>query len=180
MKKFLKYNIPAAVIALLLVIMLSVFGGVNRTAASLAGQISSVYLGDADRGSGRYGDVRASVEAYLDGAERLAAQIGDDGRLTAALEACRELRSAPFGDRNAFLTLADAAGAAYHAFAGADGRDESALSGAKALYTELEALQKRLAGYTEYEEAAERYNRTISGIPGRFLVFHRQEAVLFR
>ena len=180
MKKFLKYNIPAAVIALLLVIALSVFGGVNRTAASLAGQISNAYLGDADRGSGRYGDVRASVEAYLDGAERLAAKIGDNGQLTETLEACGALRSAPFGDRNAFLALADAAGAAYHVFAGADGRDESALSGAKELYTELEALRKRLAGYTEYEEAAEQYNRTISGIPGRFLVFHRQEAVLFR
>lgn len=180
MKKFLKYNIPAAVIALLLVIALSVFGGVNRTAASLAGQITRAYLGDADRGSGRFGDVCASVKAYLDGAERLAAQIRDDGSLTAVLEASRELRSAPFGNRNAFLDLADAAGAAYHAFAGAAGQDENALSEAKALYTELEALKKRLAGYTEYEEAAERYNRTISGIPGRFLVLHRQEAVLFR
>ena len=178
MKKFLKYNIPAAVTVLVLVIALSVVGGVNRTASSLAGELSRAYSGESGAGTGRFGDISASVGVYLDTAFALAELTGDAG-LESALSAGQALTASPFGDRDAFARLSDAAGAAYHALIGSTDEQDARRAEAKTLFSSLEAAKKRLADCTEYNDAAERYNRTVSSFPGRFLVFGKSEAVVF-
>ena len=176
MKKFLKYNITAASLILAAVILLSVLFGFNRTAAALSADLRNVYFGEGEDGTGRYGNVSSAVSAYLDTAEELSRLTGAPAALEDAIRAAEPLRNSPFGSRDAFLRLADAADSAYHTYAGGASSDNGEV---KAVYMAMESGKKRLSGFREYAALVGKYNRTVSAFPGRFLVFGRPEAAVF-
>lgn len=169
MKKFFKYNVGAAIGALVLIIALSVLGGVNRTVAVRKSAVISRY--DSE--------VAADLRGYKEYAGKfasLAAAAGcDTGRLEAAISALGH--SSPFdGGPEAVVSASDAV---YAELTAKKDVDETQLRSAKSYYYEMNSTVMRLKENSAYNKAAAKYNKAVSAFPANVITGKHKPATVF-
>ena len=172
MKKFFKYNMGAAVGALVLIVILSVFCGVNRTVASRKSAVSSRFdkTVAADlRSYAEYGSKFASLSSSL------GCDVKDLQNALSALD-----NSSPFGGSgDAIVSAASKASSVYAELSSKKDADEALLRSAKSYYYEMESTVMRLKENKSYNSAAARYNKAVSSFPANVITGGGKPAAVF-
>ena len=156
MKKFFKYNMGAAICALVLIVLLGIFGGANRTVYT--------YKNDTERAFSSLSSVVSSdLRKYTGFASQLSAAAKANGCDTSALDksiaACNT--DSPFsGSLGSAADIATSASVVYNELIAKKDVDEQQSRSAKSYYYEMDSILTRLRNNTEYIEAADRYNST--------------------
>ena len=172
MKKFFKYNVGAAAGALVLIVILSVFLGVNRTVASRKSAVSSRF----DK------TVAADLRSFVEYGTRFASAASslgcDVNGLQGALSALDN--SSPFnGSGEAVVPAASKAASVYGELSSKKDADDALLRSAKSYYYEMESTVMRLKENKSYNSAAARYNRAVSAFPANVITGGGKPAAVF-
>ncbi len=171
---FLKYNRRAAIAALLVIILLSVVGGVNRSVASLARKAEDAYTETK---------VYADLTDYVSYAQNFAAAhsalYGEDAALRHAIDALGKALVSPTAMTDELKTLSSLAASAYYKLSLDKTADETVKRSAMAYYYEMQSTEMRLNNNTEYKNRAMKYNTAICSFPASLLASGRKPAVLF-
>ncbi len=159
--QFFKYNRPAAIAALVLIVIFSVPLGAIRSVSSLAGRVETAY---ADT------QARSDLEKYVSHAENFAAAYealcGSDPALRAAIGDLADAIDSPFEITDEPHTLSSLAASAYYKASlltveGTESLKNSLIS----YYYEMQSDEMRLSNNTDYAEKADAYNRAIRAFP---------------
>ncbi|MBO4422154.1 MAG: hypothetical protein J5879_01855 [Clostridia bacterium] len=175
MKKFFKYNVGAAIGALVLIIALALFGGMNRTVASYSGKVDRAF--DSSSGS-----VSLDLKKYKDYAVSFSAKAKAAGCATSALDESvgkLDAGSAYTDSDRALEAISSAAAVVYGELEAKSGIGEDQKRSAKSDYYEMTSTADRLLKNDAYNNAAKKYNKAVSSFPANILTFGRHRAAVF-
>ncbi len=182
MKKFFKYNRVAAICALVLIVLLCIFGGVNRTVYSYKNKAEKLYpiydMSDA-----------TDLTKFKEFAVKLSAIAKSNGCYTLELDGyIAELATDyPFVNNNyAILKITSSSAAVYNELVSKSNVDEQQLRSAKSYYYEMDSILTRLRNSSEnseyvksvekYNKAAEKYNKAKNTFPANILTWYLPDA----
>lgn len=166
MKKFFKYNVGAAIGALVLIIFLSVFLGVNRTVSSYKNNVIGKF-------SSSDSSVASDLQSYIDFAKQLSAVLKANGCNTAQLDA--ELSKLdtndPFsGQDKALSSISSAAAVVFAEFSAKTGIDDQQKRTAVSCNAEMLSVISRIQNNDAYNSAAKKYNKAANAFPASVIV----------
>ncbi len=176
MKKFFKYNVGAAIGALVLIIVLSVTVGVFRTVGSYKNRVEREF---SSLSSGSAAEDLRSYETYAKKFSALAASLGAD---TSALDrALSEYAyTTPFGGVRAELdAVSGEADAVYAAVNAMKEADSDTVRSVVSYYYEMTSTVQRLQNNASYNNAAVKYNKAISTFPASVFAAGKKPAAVF-
>lgn len=175
MKNFFKYNRVAAIGALVLIVALSIFGGVNRTVYSYKSKAEKAFSASDTSAS-------SDLKKYADFASQLSAIARSNGTDTSALDkSIAELdTTSPFkgGDRAA-EAIRSSSSVVFAELSAKKDVDEQQMRSATSFYYEMDSVITRLKNNKEYGNAARRYNKAIHSFPANILTGARDDAAVF-
>lgn len=175
MKKFFKYNVPAAAAALAVIIVLSVFLGIGRTLGTYKGRVERAFT-SADNSAA------SDLKKYKSYAEQLCAIAKANGCDTKKLEeAVNGIDSAdPFGGADVALSDVSVLSAVVYAELSAKKElDGQTANTVKSDYYEMTSTVMRLQKNESYNKAAAKYNKAIRSFPANLFSFGKKEAAVF-
>ena len=161
MKKFFKYNRGAAIGALVLIIILSVFLGVNRTVLSYKNKVM-------DKFSASGASVASDLQSYLDFAKQLSAVAKANGCNTAQLdtELAKIVTNNPFSGADEALDRANsAANVVFAELSAKTNIDEQQKRTAISCNAEMYSVISRIQNNDDYNKAAKKYNKAANAFP---------------
>ena len=172
--QFFKYNRPAAVAALAVIVILSILLGVNRSVSSLAGKVEHSYTDTK---------VQSDLSKYVTHARSFAAAAealyGDNDSLRTAIDALDAALASPLWEMHWLKGVEEAAAAVYYNLQLDGAADEDVKRSATAYYYEMQSTVQRLANNTDYQKRAVAYNKAIRAFPASLLAPGRRDAVVF-
>ena len=192
MKKFFKYNTGAAIGALVLIVLLSIFAGVNRTVYS--------YKNKAEKALPEYPTYdmsdAADLNKYVEFAVKLSAVAKSNGCDTGSLDsyiAALDTNSPFIENGDAISGITSSSAAVYNELVSKTNVDGQQLRSAKSYYYEMDSCLMRLrntgnysAALEEYNEAvenynkyAEKYNKAKNSFPANILTWNLPDAAVF-
>ena len=176
MKKFFMYNRVAAIGALVLIIVLSVIGGVSRTVASSKNRVEREY---SSLTFGSVSEDLRDIETYAKKFSALAASLGcDTAELDKALS--EYAYTTPFGNvRTELDAVEGAADVVYADLTALQGADETNVRSATSYYYEITSSVMRIKNNTAYNNAAAKYNKVIGTFPANLFAIGRNRAAVF-
>ena len=167
MKKFFKYNVGASIGALVLIIILSVFLGVNRTVSSYKNNVIKNFTITGD-------SVSSDLQSYIDFAKQLSAIAAANGCNTAQLDAelAKLVTDDPFSGADEALNRASSAAAVVYAELSAKTNiDDRQRRTAVSCNAEMYSLISRIQNNDAYNKAAKKYNKAANAFPASVMVF---------
>ena len=167
MKKFFKYNRVAAIGALVLIILLSVFCGVNRTVYSYKSKTENAF-------SSSDGSVSSDLKKYKGYAEQFCAVAAANGCDTGELEGLVSSLdgSDPFNGCGGILDEISRRAAIVHAEFEAKNTEISD-------FAEMSSTVMRLQNNKNYNNAAAKYNKAKNSFPANILAGKMPDAAVF-
>lgn len=177
--KELKYNRKAAKVVLVIVIILSIVLGCNRSIHSIENDMDSIYT----NGSQAYGKPIQDVAVYTTNGLELYNIAETYGYATEELKNGLETLKTKGGSVTAVQepleTVKAQAEIVYAAMLTASDVPEYDRDAAIMYMTQMETALYRLSQNVVYAEAAEKYNKAIRGILPRLIIPKAQPAVIF-
>ena len=175
MKKFFKYNVGAAIGALVLIILLSIFGGVNRTVYSYKNKAENAFLSSSS-------PVSADLKKYAGFASQLSAIAGSNGCDTSELDGyiAALVTDSPYADNGRTIeNIAMRASVVYNELVSKKDVDEQQSRSAKSYYYEMDSIRSVLKNNSGYNDAAYKYNRAKKSFPANILTWNLPDAAVF-
>ena len=175
MKKFFKYNRVAAIGALVLIILLSVFCGVNRTVYSYKSKTENAF-------SSSDGSVSSDLKKYKGYAEQFCAVAAANGCDTGELEGLVTSLdgSDPFNGCGGILDEISRRAAIVHAeFEAKNVADSQAKNTEISDFAEMSSTVMRLQNNKNYNNAAAKYNKAKNSFPANILAGKMPDAAVF-
>lgn len=176
MKKFFKYNRVAAIGVLVLIIILSVFGGINRTVYSYKNKAEKAF-------SASDTSALSDLKKYAGFASQLSAVAKANGCDTKALDnyiAALDSDSPFTGCSKAVEGIVSSAAVVYNELAAKKDIDEQQSRSAKSYYYEMDSVLTHLQNNGDYNKAAIRYNKAKSAFPANILTGSQPDAAVFK
>jgi len=177
--KELKYNRKAASIVLVIVIILSIILGCNRSIGSLENDVKDIYK----TGSQAYGKPIQDVAVYTNNGQELYAIAEAYGYGTDEFKDGLALLKTKGGSvtqvQEPLETVKAQAETAYAAILTASEIPEYDRDAAIMYMTQMETAMYKLSQNVVYAEAAEKYNEAIKGILPRLIMHSAKPAVVF-
>ena len=174
MKEFFKYRRGAAIGALVLIIIVSVFAGVNRTVAVRRNAVEKQFTASD-------GSAAADLRSYAEYAGKLcaiASSVGcDTGRFESALAGFSY--DSPFSVGKSFTDVINASDTVYAELAARLDSGDVQMRSAKSYYAEMNSTVMRLKENSGYNKAASRYNKAIGAFPANILAGKNEPAAVF-
>ena len=178
MKKTLKYNVPAAIIALVVIIALSIFLGTLRSVNSISKKVTAKY----EVTHLKYGSPQTDTGKLVGYADQIIGIAGaagvDCGALRSARDAFAGACSAPFDLSQAYSVLRSEEAAVY-GVASRSELTESAKNSLVSYHTEFISTCQRLAKNTYYNNQAKTFNSAIRSFPASLFFGNRKPAAVF-
>ena len=165
MKNFFKYNVGAAAGALVLIMMISVFAGINRTASTYKNKVLSEY-------GGKNSTVVSDISKYADHASHLSAAAKANGCDTSLLDgALADLdMSDPFGGLSVRMNdILSQSNIVYAELSAKKDVDADQMRSATSYYYEMKSAEARLRNSDGYNDAAEKYNKLRNTFPANII-----------
>ena len=175
MKKFFKYNVGAAVGALVLIVLLGIFGGVNRTVYSYKSKTENAFFSSE-------GSAASDLKKYAEFASKLSAIAKANGCDTDKLDKnIVDLdNGSPFKEcGKALQNIASSASVVYNELASKKDVDEQQSRSAKSYYAEMDSTVMRLKNNSAYNSAAAKYNKAKNSFPANILTWNTPDAAVF-
>ena len=166
MKKFFKYNRGAAIGALVLLIVLSVFLGINRTVSSYKNNVINAF-------SKTDNSVSADLQKYGDYANQLYAIASANGCSVDQLKNSLTKLDAsdPFGGADqAVKNISSAAAVVYAELSAKTNVDDQQMRSATSYYYEMDSTVSRIKNNTDYNNKAKKYNKAANAFPATMIV----------
>lgn len=172
--QFLKYNRTAAAVALAIIVVLSIFFGVNRSISSLGKAVERAYTDtEASSDLAKYAAHAQQFSAIY------AALYEENADMQTAIASLRASLSSPLGETERLAVVSSLAAEMYYTLSLDKNAEEAAKNSAMAYYYEMQSTLMRLGNNTEYDAAAKKYNDTISAFPASVLSPGRAPAIRF-
>ena len=175
MKKFFKYNRVAAIGVLVLTVLLGIFGGVNRTVYSYKNKAEKAFSSSDDSAA-------SDLKKYAAFASQLSSVAKANGCVTDALDqsiAALDTDS-PFAESGkAVSDIVSSASVTYNELAAKKDVDEQQSRSAKSYYYEMDSILTRLQNNSEYNKAAQKYNKAKNSFPANLFTGKQPDAAVF-
>lgn len=166
MKKFFKYNRGAAIGALVLIIVISVFLGINKTVSSYKNGVINAFSKTGN-------SVSADLRKYGDYANQLCAIASANGCSVDQLKNSLSKLDAtdPFcGADNAVKNISSSAAVVYAELSAKTNVDDQQMRSATSYYYEMDSTVSRIKNNTDYNNKAKKYNRAANAFPATMIV----------
>ena len=166
MKKFFKYNVGAAIGALVLIILLTVFLGINRTVSSYKNSVINAF-------SKSDNSVSADLQKYGDYANQLYAIASANGcNVTEFKNSLSKLNAKdPFGGADyALRNISSSAAVVYNELSAKQNVDDQQMRSATSYYYEMDSTVSRIKNNTDYNNKAKKYNKAANAFPATMIV----------
>ncbi|MBO4770172.1 MAG: hypothetical protein J5563_05260 [Clostridia bacterium] len=178
MKKFFKYNRPAAIIALVAIIVLSVWLGGMRSVSSLKKNVLKAYFTDYSSG----GCVADDMAKYLSYSQKILGIAEANGvrneEYSSAVNSFADVCDSPFTAAPVYEKLRKSADTVYNILYAAN-LDSSVRNSLISYYYEMTSTSQRLANNSAYNKIARKYNSASVSFPAS-LYGSDDVAVVFR
>ncbi len=163
----IRHNIPLAVAALVLIVVLALVLGTVRSVSSLAGKAEKLYAKESDT----YGSPKKDLTKIVEWSTELNAisVAAGCGEFTDEIGALRDTLASPVGQGNSALALYTAASSAYARITAKKDITEDQEKSATLYFYDIQSTMTRLKSNEDYRRAAEKYNAAIRSFPGILL-----------
>lgn len=178
MKKFLKYNRPAAIIALVVIVVLSVWLGGMRSVSSLKKNVLKSYFTDYSSG----GCAADDMARYLSYSQKILGIAEANGvrneEYSSAVNAFADACDSPFTAAPVYEKLRKSADTVYNILY-ASNLDSSVRNSLISYYYEMTSTSQRLSNNSDYNKVARKFNSASTSFPAN-LYGSNDTAVVFR
>ncbi len=178
MKKTLKYNVPVAIIALVIIIALSLFLGTLRSVNSISRKVTAKYevshlkFGSPTADTGKLTGYTNQIIGIAD-----AAGV-DCTALREARDAFSVSSGSPFGLMGKYTALCSEEAIVYRQ-ASLSELDEQTKKSLISYHTEFISTCQRLAKNTYYNDQAKTFNSAVRSFPASLFFGNREQAAVF-